>query len=146
MKHSKFLLVEDNRDAAAIAITILEYVQHVVVHKMTGEAAVQAAQTEFFDGILLDYLLPDMDGLEVCRQIRRFSKDVPIILTTAFIGNVTQETMDEAGVTAFVPKPLSQNLIKTLDKYVMTRSLEKMWEPQSLMKMFLGSFYEEPSL
>src|SRR5687767_7394013 len=106
MKLSKLLLVEDNPEAADLIITLLEYVGHMVIHKATGKEGLQAAQSEPFDGILLDYMLPDMDGIALCRMIRSISQEIPVILTSAHGGDLTEEELFDAGVTAFVPKPL----------------------------------------
>jgi len=145
MKLSKLLLVEDNREAAYLAISILEYAQHIVVHKMTGAEAIEAVKTEYFDGVLLDYMLPDMDGLDVCRAIRQTHRELPVILTTAFVGKITEDTMAEAGITAFIPKPLSQNIFTTINKYIRTRSMEKaeLKEPENLVELLLGPLYAE---
>jgi len=145
MKLSKLLLVEDNQGAADLMIGILQYAGHTVIHKTTAIEGLQAAQAEFFDGILLDYMLPDMDGLHLCSMLRESFKEVPIILTTAYVDKMTQEEMTAAGVTAFVPKPISQNLAATIEKHVKTRSMEKveMKEPEGFFKRLLGPFYSE---
>src|SRR5262249_19224990 len=107
---SKLLLVEDNQEAADLAMCLLQYGQpYVIVHRTTGEDALKTLQAETFDGILLDYSLPDMDGLQVCNIIREFNKAIPILLTTAYLSKVTEEAMREAGITGFIPKPWSQN-------------------------------------
>jgi CheY-like chemotaxis protein len=125
MKLAKLLLVEDSQDAADLIIRVLENAGHKVIHKLTGLEGLQAAQTEAFDGILLDYMLPDMEGLQIARMIRQSFKEVPIILTTAYLNKITSEDMVEAGITAFVPKPISENLVTTINKYVTTWSMEK---------------------
>jgi two-component system, OmpR family, response regulator ResD len=145
MKLSKLLLVEDNQDAADLIIGLLDHAGHVIVHKTSGIEALQIAQAEYFDGMLLDYMLPDMEGLQLCRMIREFAPDVPIILTTAYVDKLTPEAMFEAGITGYVPKPLSQNLVQTIDKYVKDQSMAmvKQKEPSSWLKRMLGPFYVE---
>jgi len=145
MKLSRLLLVEDSQEAADLVIAILEYAQHVVVHKTTGAEALKALQSEAFDGILLDYMLPDMDGLEFCRIVRQARNQVPIILTTAYQDRLTPEMIGDAGVTAFVPKPISQNILNTIKAYVHTHSMElvEMNEPKTWIQRVLGPFYSE---
>lgn len=140
MKLSKLLLVEDSQEAADLIIAILEHAGHKVVHKVTGLEGFQAVQSEYFDGILLDYMLPDMEGLQLCSMIREMFKEVPIILTTAYVDKVTPEYMAFAGVTAFIPKPISQNLVATINKHVYTRSMEQveLKEPETWVKRYLA--------
>jgi CheY-like chemotaxis protein len=145
MKLSKLLLVEDNQGAADLIIGILEHAGHTIIHKMTGLEGLQAAQAEFFDGILLDYMLPDMDGLQLCSMLRESFKEVPIILTTAYVDKLSPEDIAAAGLTAFVPKPISQNLVATINKYVTTQSMAhvELKKPENFFKKFLGPFYSE---
>jgi two-component system, OmpR family, phosphate regulon response regulator PhoB len=142
MKLSKLLLVEDNQDAADLVITILEYAGHKVIHKTTGQEGLEAAQSEQFDGILLDYMLPDMDGTELCRMLRKIQKEIPIILTSAHVNRITPDVIEEIGATTFVPKPISQNIVKIIGKYVENQSLARLEErrPDSVVKRFLGPY------
>jgi len=142
MKLSKLLLVEDNPDAAELIISILEYAGHKVVHKSTGQEGLQTAQAEHFDGILLDYMLPDIDGTEICRILRKTQREVPIILTSSHINKFTPDVIHEIGATTFVPKPISQNIVKIIAKYVENQSLARLEErrPDSVVRRFLGPY------
>jgi CheY-like chemotaxis protein len=123
MKLSKLLLVEDNQEAADLIIAIVEHAGYEIVHKTTALEGLKAAQSMYFDGILLDNMLPDIEGLQLCRLIRESFKEVPIILTTAYLNKITDEDMRAAGITAFVPKPLSNNILNVIRKHVKTQSL-----------------------
>jgi two-component system OmpR family response regulator len=142
MKLAKLLLVEDSQEAADLIIKVLENAGHKVIHKTTALEGLQMAQSEPFDGILLDYMLPDMDGLQLCRMIRESFKEVPVILTSAYLNKVTGEEMVEAGITAFVPKPISENLVITVNKYVTTWSMQHVPAPkesQSWLQRIFGT-------
>jgi two-component system, OmpR family, response regulator len=142
MKLAKLLLVEDSQDAADLIIKVLENAGHKVIHKLTALEGLETAQAEPFDGILLDYMLPDMEGLQLCRMIRQSFKEVPIILTSAYLNKVTGEEMVEAGITAFVPKPISENLVLTINKYVTTWSMQHVPAPkekQTLLQKLFGT-------
>jgi CheY-like chemotaxis protein len=145
MKLSKLLLVEDNKEAADLIITILEYVGHKVIHKATASEGLQAVQSDDFDGILLDYMLPDMHGIDLCRMIRQRSIDVPVILTSAHPEQLSEEELFDAGVTAFVPKPISQNIVHTVGKFVRTQSMIQVEfkEPTNWVKRVLGPYYAD---
>ena len=77
------LLVEDDHRLALLTKEYLETHGITVVHVAKGEAALEVLSQNHFTAIILDIMLPDMGGYEVCRRIRTFS-DVPIlILSTA---------------------------------------------------------------
>ena len=123
MKLSNLLLAEDDLEAAEILKALLEREGHVVVHKTLGSEVLEAVKHEGFDGILLDYMLPDMDGMELCAILRQSMKATPIILTTSHINKITPEMALAGGFTAFIPKPWSANAVKVIKQYVKTQSL-----------------------
>lgn len=86
--------------------TILTQEGYEVVVAMDGPQALEAARTERPDLILLDVMLPGMDGLEVCRQIRAWST-VPIIMLTAKTAEVDKVVGLEVGADDYVTKPFS---------------------------------------
>ena len=77
------LLVEDEPKMAQLLRRGLGENGHVVEVALTGEAAVDAATTGEFDAVLLDVMLPDIDGFEVCRRLRRGHNWVPVLMLTA---------------------------------------------------------------
>ena len=78
-------------------------------------SALQLAATQRFDALILDHWMPQITGLELCRRIRAFDRDTPILICS---GAVTQADKDEAaraGAQSYVVKPFdSTNLIRTL--------------------------------
>ena len=75
-------------------------------YRMTGSAAdaEQRVRDGDFDAVLLDLMLPDGDGMEVCKAIRRFSQ-VPILMITARVEEVDRLLGLEIGADDYVPKP-----------------------------------------
>ena len=71
-----------------------------------GEEAVEKAKEQNFDIILLDIMLPKLDGLQVCQQIREFS-NVPIILLTAKTDDMDKLMGFEHGADDYVTKPFN---------------------------------------
>src|SRR5689334_20203173 len=69
----------------------------------TAGLAIQARET--FDAIVLDLMLPDMDGLEVCRQIRRRGSTIPILMLTARGDAMDRVVGLEMGGDDYLPKP-----------------------------------------
>lgn len=77
------LLVEDEPKMARLLERGLRENGHVVEVSSTGEAAVDAVAAGEFDVVLLDVMLPDLDGFEVCRRLRRGGSWVPVLMLTA---------------------------------------------------------------
>ena len=84
MKHKSILLVEDHRDLAETTGAYLTACGFLVDYAADGLTALHLAVTETFDAIVLDIMLPGVDGLEVCRRLREDAGlTTPIIMLTA---------------------------------------------------------------
>jgi two-component system, OmpR family, response regulator len=79
----RVLLVEDEPKMARLLQRGLVENGHIVEWARTGEAAVDAATTGEFDAVLLDVMLPDVDGFEVCRRLRHNRNWAPVLMLTA---------------------------------------------------------------
>jgi two-component system, OmpR family, response regulator len=100
------LLVEDDERLAALTREYLERHGAIVTPARDGEAGLREALRGRHDVILLDLMLPGMDGIEVCRRVRE-RLDVPIIMLTAR-GEEADRVMGlEIGADDYVPKPYS---------------------------------------
>src|SRR5579872_3220818 len=77
------LVVEDNRSLAGLLRKGLEEERNVVDVAATGEEGLFLAETGAYDAIILDLMLPDLDGLDVARQLRTEKNAVPILMLTA---------------------------------------------------------------
>ena len=75
-----------------------------------GEEALEYAKNNEYDIILLDIMLPKLDGLSVCQQIREFS-DVPIIMLTALSDEENQLRGFEQQIDDYIPKPFSPKIL-----------------------------------
>jgi DNA-binding response OmpR family regulator len=98
------LVVEDERDLNNLIRRHLEDEGHRVVQVFDGPAALQAAQQEPPDLVILDWMLPRLDGLEVCRRIRRDSI-VPILMLTARSEEIDRVLGLEVGADDYLTKP-----------------------------------------
>ena len=103
------LLVEDERDIADLVRYHVEKAGMRFIHAADGGAALKLARTEQPDVALLDLMLPGLDGLEVCRQLRReaATQRLPIIMLTARGEEVDRVVGLELGADDYVVKPFS---------------------------------------
>jgi two-component system cell cycle response regulator len=104
------LLVEDNSAQTNIVRDYLVQHGHRVVVAQNGVAAFRSAQTDNIDLILLDRVLPDMDGSEVCRwlKLNDSTRDIPVIMLTARGALPDRASGLEAGADDYLPKPFDE--------------------------------------
>ena len=100
------LVVDDEPKVARLARDYLEKNGFRVVTAGDGQSALTVARREKPDLIILDLMLPQIDGREVCRILRRES-DVPIIMLTALSEEIDQVTGLEIGADDYITKPFS---------------------------------------
>ena len=89
-----------------------------------GEEAVEKAKEKHYDIILLDLMLPKMDGLEVCQQIREFS-NVPIVMLTAKGEDMDKILGLEYGADDYITKPFNILEVKARIKAIMRRTSKR---------------------
>lgn len=99
------LLVEDDEGIAVPLIRTLEREGYQVDHVDHGAAAVAAVSTGQIDLVILDLGLPDIDGLEVCRQIRTSGSDCALMILTARGGELDRVVGLDVGADDYLPKP-----------------------------------------
>ncbi|GEK88611.1 response regulator YycF [Alkalibacterium putridalgicola] len=102
----KILVVDDEKPISDIVKFNLEKEGFEVVTAFDGEEALQKVEEENPDLIVLDLMLPKMDGLEVCREVRK-TKDIPIIMVTAKDQEIDKVLGLELGADDYVTKPFS---------------------------------------
>lgn len=103
----RILVVEDEvaiRDAITYSLSTAG---HDVIETGLGEAGLEAALGEPFDAIVLDLLLPDINGADLCARFRQHDHSTPVVMMTARNDKEAERIAREAGVTAFVTKPFS---------------------------------------
>jgi DNA-binding response OmpR family regulator len=103
----RILVVEDERRVASFLARSLREQAFAVDVAATGQQALAAAHATEYDLILLDLRLPDLDGLEVCRQLRRAGVETPILMLTAR-GMVADRVEGlDAGADDYLTKPFA---------------------------------------
>ncbi|OGO20945.1 MAG: DNA-binding response regulator [Chloroflexi bacterium RBG_16_48_8] len=118
---STTILIVDDEPAIVDVLTYnLEKAHYRVVVARDGEEALKQARCERPDLIILDLMLPGMDGLEVCREIRR-EGDLPIIMLTARDEEIDRVVGLELGADDYVVKPFSVRELMARVKTVLRR-------------------------
>ncbi|MGO2355908.1 MAG: response regulator transcription factor [Marinomonas foliarum] len=79
----KLLLIEDHKDIAGVIFDYFEIKEYVLDYANNGLQGYELAKTEHYDVIILDIMLPKMDGLTVCKSLREAGVDTPILMLTA---------------------------------------------------------------
>ncbi len=116
----KILLAEDDPNISVISkITLESLGGHDVVTVDNGEDAFNRALAESFDVILLDEMMPKMNGIKVCKELRAKKVKTPIIFLSAK-SQLTDVEIFEAIGTGFIPKPfdpmtLNQKILQILE-------------------------------
>ena len=117
----KILVVDDETSVTDLIGYNLKKAHYEVLVAHDGEAALQAAEKHKPDLILLDLMLPKIDGLDVCRQLRK-SSQVPIIMVTAR-GEETDRVIGlELGADDYLCKPFSMRELMARIKAVLRRN------------------------
>ena len=98
-----------------------------------GEEALEKAKAGEYDIILLDLMLPKMDGFEVCQRIREFS-NMPIIMLTAKGDDMDKILGLEYGADDYITKPFNILEVKARIKAIMRRSSKRATEDESICR------------
>jgi two-component system copper resistance phosphate regulon response regulator CusR len=101
----RILVVEDEPVAAAVLAKGLREHAYAVDVAADGNAALEQAGVNDYDLVVLDVLLPGLDGLELCRQLRESGSTVPILMLTARGGLDQRVEGLDAGADDYLPKP-----------------------------------------
>jgi len=101
----KLLLVEDNVQLNKALLTLLKRNSHVVDAAFDGEEALLFLKDYVYDAVILDIMLPKIDGLEVLRRVRAKGLETPIILLTAKSTVEDKVTGLDLGADDYLPKP-----------------------------------------
>jgi two-component system response regulator BaeR len=138
------LVVEDEPTIAEILVTYLRHAGFEPHHVADGAVALETARHKAFDLVLLDIMLPGLDGIEVCRQIRAFSA-VPIIMVTARVDEIDRLLGLETGADDYVCKPFSPREVVARVATVLRRSggpqpaaLEKVKVDEDSQRVFVA--------
>ena len=103
----KILIIEDNRDLAHLLESHLRDLAFQVDLSFDGNAGLTKADSNNYDLVILDLMLPGLDGIEICQRLRRKSSYVPILMLTAKSSEMDRVVGLEVGADDYVTKPFS---------------------------------------
>ncbi len=119
---AEVLIVDDNAINLTVAEGLLEPLKMNIETASSGKEAVEMISSKMYDLIFMDHMMPELDGVETTRIIRRFYKeydDVPIIALTANAVNGIKEKFLQEGMNDFVAKPIEiRNIVSKLRRWL----------------------------
>src|SRR5512135_3035129 len=138
----RVLIIEDNRDLASNMFDFLEAKGHVVDAAADGITGMHLALVNQYDAIVLDLMLPGMDGITLCRKLREEGgKNTPILMITARDSLDDKITGLEAGADDYLVKPAELREIELRLRVLLRRSGEHI---QKQKKMALEDLSLDP--
>jgi DNA-binding NarL/FixJ family response regulator len=103
-RQPRVLLVDDHPSVRIAFGRLLRTTCDVVGHVSNGLEAVQAVGRLKPDIVVVDLMMPDLDGLEVCRRVKKLLPETDVVIVTAYDDMDVQTLAREIGASAFVPK------------------------------------------
>src|SRR5258707_7371124 len=137
------LVVDDDPKIAALARDYLEHAGFTVITASTGRAALETVRRERPDLVILDLGLPELDGLDVTREIRRDSS-LPIVMLTARDDELDKLLGLELGADDYLTKPFSPRELVARVKAVLRRLDRPAPGPRAQQVSRAGGLVREP--
>lgn len=128
---NKILLVEDSKTASAVLKEVLENEGHSVFLAGDGVTGVALARREKPDLVLLDLLLPKLNGYEVCNTLKRDSstRHIPVLIISTLDSPESLEKVRSCGATNFMKKPYNlDDLLREIDRLLRRENGHKVEE------------------
>lgn len=140
MSEKVILIVEDEKPISDILKFNLEKEGYKTVQAFDGEEGLNLAKTNNFDLILLDVMLPKMDGFQVLREVRALKVNVPIILVTAREDEIDKVLGLELGADDYITKPYSVRELIARVKANLRRSVSEVFADKDSNESMLLKF------
>lgn len=120
--NQKLLVVEDEISISTLLQFNLEQAGFQVLTAMDGKSGLEKAESEIPDLIILDLMLPEMDGLEVCKELRLKKLNIPILMLTAKDDEFDKVLGLELGADDYMTKPFSPREVVARVKAILRRT------------------------
>jgi DNA-binding response OmpR family regulator len=115
MRKPHILFADDDPDITELVQVVLRTAGFRVSTSDNAAEVLQLVATERFDALLLDYWMAEVTGIELCRQIRAFDQNTPILICSGSVTQADREAAVRAGAQGYVNKPFScRDLVRAL--------------------------------
>ena len=125
----RILIVEDDLQIGRNLKKILESHLYIIDWEKTGEGCLFQAETQDYDLIILDWMLPDLDGIQVCNMLRKKAVQAPILMLTAKAQVENIVTGLESGIDDYLTKPFSMDVLLARIKVLIRRKINSPLAP-----------------
>ena len=116
-KNAKILIVDDSRVVRMAMKKLLSNLEYSnFLEAGDGDEAVEKYEAESPDLIIMDIIMPNMNGDEALAKIRENDQDTPVIILSSFAKESKVETCRELGITEFITKPFSPDKSEEMEK------------------------------
>lgn len=132
MRRDNILIIDDDPDTLEFLRIVFNVRGRDVVGAQTGKEGLRLAGQQVFDLILVDIMMPDIDGYEVCRRLRAdpATAQIPLVIITARSTLLDQTQGLEAGADRFLIKPVGISMLMNLADELITRHHQSTAKPQ----------------
>jgi DNA-binding response OmpR family regulator len=124
MQKKRILIVEDEESLLKLETILLQVKGYEVTGAVNGEEALEMLSHGNFDLVLLDIMLPDIDGFEICDRMRKNQRtaDIPVVMLTAKKNQADQERGAACGANAYMTKPFkSAKIIEIIEGLILNK-------------------------
>ncbi|MBU0547413.1 MAG: response regulator [Candidatus Omnitrophica bacterium] len=104
MSREKILLVDDEADILEVVGVRIKSWGYELLKAKNGKEAIGIVKAKKTDLVVLDYMLPDMDGIAVLKEIRKINKKIPVIMFTSYPNPTAMYAAENLGISAYVAK------------------------------------------
>lgn len=104
MSTMRVLIVDDDGDFAKLLGRMVESWGFIALTASSGKEAVALVREKSADVVIIDYLMPGMNGIETLREIRKIDRNMPAIMCTSFPDRRSIVGTEELGIIAYIPK------------------------------------------
>jgi DNA-binding response OmpR family regulator len=105
----KILIVDDEIDVVEVVTVLLEHEGYDILKAYDGQEALDTIEKVIPDLVILDIMMPKIDGVEVCRRMRAKEemKEIPIVMFSAKLSAIDKKESFDAGADGFISKPFN---------------------------------------
>jgi len=129
----RLLIIDDDARLAAMLSDYLSAAGFVVVRRFSGRDGLAALESATFDAVILDVMLPDIDGFEICRTIRARAQ-TPILMLTARGEDTDRIVGLEIGADDYLPKPFNPRELQARIRAILRRGRVAAGAPEAMLR------------